>query len=105
VAAGQWAAREREVKAEVAREMTEREASRVARAKLDLATLLDRIAHPERAESSLPWSPSVPVAPGYEASQCQGCGRRFPAVWSRQGHAVESAQAGRDRCTRWSLGL
>jgi len=105
LAAEQWAAREREVKLEVAREMAAREASRVARAKLDLAKLLDRIARPATAEAMLPWTPEVPVAPGYEASQCAGCGRRFTAVWSRQGHAVEAAQAGRERCTRWALGL
>ncbi len=105
LAAEQVAARDAEVRAEVERDMAERERQRVARARLDYAELQRRIAHPERAEHSLPWSPSVPVAPGYEASQCGGCGRRFPLVWSRQGHAVEAAQAGRERCTRWALGL
>ena len=101
LAAEQVAARDAEVRAEVARDMAEREAQRVERARLDLAALLDRIAHPERAENSLPWAPACPPTPG----RCEGCGRNYVKASDRPGHAVESAQAGRDRCTRWSLGL
>jgi hypothetical protein len=85
----------------------EQERRRLERARADLATLRYRIARPEMAAHMLPWTPSVPDTSDYAASQCQGCGRRFPAVWSRQGHAVEAAQQQppRDRCVLWALGL